>query len=40
MACYLPYGFHVDHDARVDRRDPRPQHLAEALHLRRERKAR
>jgi hypothetical protein len=35
----LPYG-HIQFDTHVDRLDPRPQHLAEALHLRRERKPR
>jgi hypothetical protein len=35
----LPFG-HIRIDTHVDRFDPRPQHLAEALHLRRERKSR
>jgi hypothetical protein len=35
----LPYG-HVRIDTVVDRLDPRPQHLAEAMHLRRDRKIR
>jgi hypothetical protein len=40
MAFYLPFGHRADFDVRVDRRDPRPVHLAEAMHLRRERRAR
>ena len=40
MAFYLPYGPRVDHDSRIDRRDPRPEHLAELMHLRRERRGR
>jgi hypothetical protein len=38
---FFPLAFgHVEVDIRVDTRDPRPQHLAEALHLRRERRGR
>ena len=35
----LPFG-HVQLDIRIDRRDPKPEHLAEALHIRRERRGR
>ena len=35
----LPFG-HIELDIRIDRRDPRPVHLAEAMHLRRERRSR
>jgi hypothetical protein len=36
----LPFGQVVQFDTHVDRLDPRPQHLAEAMHLRREKKSR
>jgi hypothetical protein len=36
----LGFGQVVQFDTHVDRLDPRPQHLAEAMHLRRERKSR